>query len=115
MAETAVSRPWGTYQVIDEAAGFKVKRITVHPGQRLSLQYHQHRSERWIVAAGEAEVTIGPDTFLLAVGESVSIPVAQTHRLANLGTTNLELIELQLGTLLEEEDIIRLDDNYGRL
>jgi mannose-6-phosphate isomerase-like protein (cupin superfamily) len=114
MHNTSESRPWGSYKVIDEAPGFKVKRITVNPGQMLSLQYHEHRAEWWIVATGEAKVTVGMDTFTLQSGHSTYIQIGQKHRLTNEGSVKLELIELQLGERLEEADIHRLEDNYGR-
>ena len=93
---------------------FQVKRITVKPGEKLSLQKHHHRAEHWIVVSGTAEVTRGDDTFLLAENESTYIPIGTVHRLANPGKIPLELIEVQSGTYLGEDDIERLQDNYGR-
>lgn len=114
MNTTSENRPWGSYKVIDEAHGFKVKRISVNPGQMLSLQLHDYRAERWVVAAGQATVTVGAKTCLLAAGDTTFIPVGERHRLANYGTEQLELIELQMGQHLEESDIHRIEDNYGR-
>lgn len=109
-----VYRPWGSYDSIDMGSRFQVKRITVKPGEKLSLQKHHHRAEHWIVVSGTAEVTRGDDTFLLAENESTYIPIGTVHRLANPGKIPLELIEVQSGTYLGEDDIERLQDNYGR-
>ena len=107
-------RPWGRFEGLSEGPGFLVKRITVIPGGRLSLQRHQHRSERWVVAAGTALVTRGDELLSLSVGEMVEIPLGAMHRLENPGETPLELIEVQLGEILREDDIERFDDVYGR-
>lgn len=108
------TRPWGSFTVLDEAPGYKVKRITVNAGQTLSLQLHHQRAERWVVAAGKAEVTVGEEVIQLHVGETVYIPVQVKHRLANHGPETLELIELQMGPYLGEDDIVRFEDRYGR-
>ena len=115
MTPMTETRPWGTFSVIDEAADFKVKRISVRPGQRLSLQFHHFRAETWMVAAGCATVTVGDRTTDLSVGQTIHIPVGVQHRLANNAQTTLELIELQFGERLEEADIVRLEDSYGRV
>jgi mannose-6-phosphate isomerase-like protein (cupin superfamily) len=107
-------RPWGNYQVIDEGAGYKVKRIVVHPGGRLSLQRHANRSEHWVVVAGRARVTRDADVFDLAAREAVDIPSGAAHRLENPGTEPLVLVEVQHGAYLGEDDIERLADDYGR-
>ncbi len=110
-----VYRPWGSYETIDEDERFKVKRITVRPGARLSLQMHHHRAEHWIVVKGSAKVTCGEKEFLVAENESTYIPLGEKHRLENPGSIDLELIEVQSGSYLGEDDIVRLEDNYGRI
>ncbi|MCK7551379.1 mannose-1-phosphate guanylyltransferase/mannose-6-phosphate isomerase [Marinobacter goseongensis] len=109
-----VFRPWGSYDSIDSGNRFQVKRITVKPGERLSLQKHHHRAEHWIIVRGTAEVTRGEETFLLSENESTYIPIGEVHRLFNPGCIPLELIEVQSGAYLGEDDIERLDDRYGR-
>lgn len=109
-----VARPWGDYDSIDEGARFKVKHITVKPGASLSLQKHHHRAEHWIVVHGAAEVTCGDKTFALYENQSTYIPIGETHRLHNPGKTELEMIEVQSGSYLAEDDIVRFEDNYGR-
>jgi mannose-1-phosphate guanylyltransferase / mannose-6-phosphate isomerase len=110
-----VHRPWGWYDCIDSGPRFQVKRIMVKPGASLSLQMHHHRAEHWIVVSGTAKVTRGEETFLLAENESTYIPMGQKHRLANPGKVALEIIEVQSGSYLGEDDIVRFDDSYGRL
>jgi mannose-1-phosphate guanylyltransferase / mannose-6-phosphate isomerase len=107
-------RPWGSYAVVDRGAGFQVKRLTVEPGHRLSEQSHGHRSERWTVVAGQADVHLDGRSLTLAVGESVHIPLGMTHRLGNSGPVPLVVVEVQTGTYLEEDDIQRGADDYGR-
>jgi mannose-1-phosphate guanylyltransferase / mannose-6-phosphate isomerase len=109
-----IYRPWGYYQSVDNGTRYQVKRIVVKPGARLSLQKHFHRSEHWVVVKGTAEVTIGKDTRTLNENESVYISTGSVHRLANPGRIPLELIEVQVGSYLGEDDIQRLDDVYGR-
>ena len=109
-----VYRPWGSYESLIEGDRFQVKRITVNPGQRLSLQMHHHRSEHWIVVHGTAEVTHEERVFTLQEDESTYIPVGHKHRLANPGRIPLELIEVQTGSYLGEDDIVRFEDVYGR-
>ena len=109
-----VYRPWGSYETIDIEDRFQVKRITVYPTQKLSLQMHHHRAEHWIVVKGTARVTRGEDEFLLSENESTYIPVGTKHRLENPGMIPLELIEVQSGTYLGEDDITRFEDVYGR-
>ncbi len=109
-----VHRPWGWYDSIDEEARFKVKRIQVKPKASLSLQKHHHRAEHWIVVKGTAEITNGDKTILLTENQSTYIPLGQVHRLANPGTIPLEIIEVQSGSYLGEDDIVRFEDNYGR-
>jgi mannose-1-phosphate guanylyltransferase/mannose-6-phosphate isomerase len=109
-----VYRPWGWYDSIDEAERFKVKRIQVKPGASLSLQKHHHRAEHWIVVKGTAEVTCGDKVTLLAENQSIYIPLGEVHRLANPGNIPLEIIEVQTGSYLGEDDIVRFEDTYGR-
>lgn len=109
-----VARPWGDYDCIDEGHRFKVKRITVKAGASLSLQKHHHRAEHWVVVKGTAEVTSGERTYLLAENQSTYIPIGETHRLANPGKLDVEMIEVQSGSYLGEDDIVRFDDHYGR-
>lgn len=109
-----VFRPWGSYDSIDNGNRFQVKRITVKPGERLSLQKHHHRAEHWIIVRGTAEVSRDDETFLLSENESTYIPIGSVHRLFNPGKIPLELIEVQSGAYLGEDDIERLDDRYGR-
>src|SRR5262245_53908020 len=109
-----IYRPWGYYQDVDIAARYRVKRIVVKPGSTLSLQKHFHRSEHWVVVKGTAEVTIGNDVRNVHENESSYIPIGSIHRLANPGKIPLELIEVQVGSYLGEDDIVRLDDVYGR-
>ncbi|AVS87481.1 mannose-1-phosphate guanylyltransferase/mannose-6-phosphate isomerase [Paracidovorax avenae] len=110
-----VHRPWGWYDSIDSGERFQVKRIVVNPGAQLSLQMHHHRAEHWVVVKGTAEVTNGEKTFLLAENESTFIPLGHTHRLVNPGKVPLEIIEVQSGSYLGEDDIVRFEDTYGRI
>ena len=109
-----VYRPWGHYQGIDAGSHYQVKRITVSPGAVLSLQMHHHRSEHWIVVSGTARVTRGEEEFILSENESTYIPLGQRHRLENIGKIPLKLIEVQTGSYLGEDDIVRFEDIYGR-
>lgn len=111
---TTMYRPWGRYTVLGEGPGYKMKKIVVTPGQQLSLQLHYHRSEHWIVIGGTAKVTIGEQEQMVHVNESVYIPASTKHRLANPGKLPLEIIEVQNGSYLGEDDIVRFDDVYGR-
>mgnify|MGYP003703541479 FL=1 len=109
-----VHRPWGWYDSIDHGGRFQVKRIMVRPGASLSLQMHHHRAEHWIVVSGTAEVTCGDKTVLLTENQSTYIPLGEVHRLTNPGKLDLELIEVQSGSYLGEDDIVRFQDTYGR-
>jgi mannose-1-phosphate guanylyltransferase/mannose-6-phosphate isomerase len=109
-----VHRPWGWYDSIDASDRFKVKRIQVKSGASLSLQKHHHRAEHWIVVKGTAEVTCGERVTLLTENQSIYIPLGEVHRLANPGSIPLEIIEVQTGTYLGEDDIVRFEDTYGR-
>lgn len=107
-------RPWGTWEVLAQGEGFKVKRMAVTPGHRLSLQKHQHRVEHWFVFGGEAHVTCGDTCRHLGEGQTVTIPAEAPHRIENRGDSPLVIIEIQLGGYLEEDDIVRLEDDYRR-
>lgn len=111
---TEVRRPWGKYSTLAQGERFKVKRITVKPGARLSLQKHFHRAEHWVVVSGVARVMRGQETYAITENQSTYIPCGEVHRLENPGSITLELIEVQSGTYLGEDDILRLDDAYGR-
>ena len=109
-----VHRPWGNYESLDRGDRYQVKRVTLQPGMKLSLQRHKHRAEHWVVVRGVATVTRGDDTLQLSENESIYIPQGTIHRLANLQKEKLEVIEVQTGTYLGEDDIERLDDDFGR-
>ncbi|MFC3285775.1 mannose-1-phosphate guanylyltransferase/mannose-6-phosphate isomerase [Litchfieldella rifensis] len=109
-----VYRPWGVYDSVDAGARYQVKRITVKPGAKLSVQMHHHRAEHWIVVSGTAKVSNGEETYLVAENESTYIPIGQIHSLENPGKIPLELIEVQSGSYLGEDDIVRYHDHYGR-
>ncbi len=109
-----VERPWGSFTVMEEGLGYKVKQIEVSPGSRLSLQMHQHRAEHWVVVQGTAKVTIGSDIKLVTSNQSVYIPLKTAHRLENPEAEPLRIIEVQTGSYLGEDDIQRLDDDYSR-
>lgn len=107
-------RPWGSFTVLEEGRGYKIKRIEVKPGHRLSLQMHHHRSEHWIVVSGTARVTCGDAEVILSNNQSTYVPQCTTHRLENPGVIPLVLIEVQNGEYLGEDDIIRFQDDYAR-
>ena len=106
---------WGKYDSIDKGARYQVKRITVNSGAKLSVQMHHHRAEHWVVVSGSAKVTIGDETFLLAENQSTYIPIGVTHSLENPGKVPLEIVEIQSGSYLGEDDIVRFEDRYGRV
>jgi mannose-1-phosphate guanylyltransferase/mannose-6-phosphate isomerase len=110
-----VERPWGSYTVLEKGQGYKIKRVVLKPGAKLSLQLHRKRSEHWVVVAGSARVTKENDTYLVRTNESTYIPVNTKHRLENPGEVLLQIIEVQNGEYLEEDDIERFDDAYGRI
>ena len=110
-----VQRPWGCYEDIDAGERFRVKRITVDPGGKLSLQWHHHRAEHWIVVSGTARVTRGEQVSLLTENQSIYIDIGQLHRLENPGKVALKLIEVQTGSYLGEDDIVRVEDIYQRV
>lgn len=107
-------RPWGWYETVSEVVGSKVKRIRVHPGQKLSLQKHHQRAEHWVVVQGRAQVTVGERVVELVPGQHVDIAIGEVHRLANLTNDPVEIVEVQFGSYLGEDDIVRLQDDYGR-
>lgn len=109
-----VYRPWGKYDSIDTGERFQVKRITVNPGAKLSVQMHHHRAEHWIIVSGTAKITLGEKTFLLSENQSTHIPIGVVHALENPGKLPLEMIEVQSGSYLGEDDIVRFEDRYGR-
>ncbi|MBL6927660.1 MAG: phosphomannose isomerase type II C-terminal cupin domain [Rhodospirillales bacterium] len=108
------TRPWGSWRVIDAGVGYAVKRITVDPGNILSLQRHQHRSEHWTVVQGHARVHVGDEVLDLGANEAVYIPVEALHRIQNVGEQSMVFIEVQCGAILDENDIERIEDDYGR-
>ena len=108
-------RPWGWYETVSEVPGNKVKRIRVHPGQQLSLQKHHQRAEHWVVVLGTARITVGERVVDMAAGQHVDIAVGEVHRLANLTGQPVEIVEVQFGAYLGEDDIVRLQDDYGRV
>jgi mannose-1-phosphate guanylyltransferase/mannose-6-phosphate isomerase len=107
-------RPWGSYTILEEGERYKIKRIVVHPEAQLSLQKHYHRSEHWVVVRGAAKVTIGDKEIIIHENESVYVPKSTLHRLENPGKVPLEIIEVQNGEYVGEDDIVRVDDLYGR-
>lgn len=114
VAHKRVYRPWGAYEGIANAERYQVKHLLIQPGAELSLQLHHHRAEHWVVVQGTAQITRGQETFLLAEDQSTYIPVGTQHRIANPGHIPLEIIEVQTGSYLGEDDIVRLEDSYGR-
>jgi len=115
MTSNRDERPWGAYEVLLELPGYKVKRIVVKPGHRLSLQMHSIRSEHWVIVSGQAVATIGNDERRLSRDEAAHIPPRTLHRIANPGPTDLEFIEVQCGEYLGEDDITRFEDDYNRI
>ncbi len=110
-----VTRPWGSYTILEEGPGYKIKRILVNPGAKLSMQMHYHRSEHWVVIEGTARITNGEQDIYLEENQSTYIPKTNRHRLENPGKVALQIIEIQSGPYLEEDDIVRFDDIYGRI
>ena len=114
MVGESENRPWGSWHVLDEGDGFKVKRIDVQPGQRLSYQTHEHRAEHWFVVTGTATCVIDGEDVVARPGEFVDVEVGQAHRITNMGDSLLQIVEIQRGAYTGEDDIVRLDDDYGR-
>lgn len=115
MALESEERPWGSWHVIDVEDGFKIKRIHVQPGRRLSLQSHEHRSEHWVVVQGTATCEVDGSTTVIKHGESLDVPRGARHRLSNGGDVELVIVEVQLGGYTGEDDICRYEDDFGRL
>ena len=107
-------RPWGTYEVLFEADNHKVKTITVKPGKRLSLQRHKFRAEHWFITSGTAKVTVGETVTECSFGAKIDIEIGQLHRIENIGTTDVTFLEVQTGTYFGEDDIERVEDDFGR-
>jgi mannose-6-phosphate isomerase-like protein (cupin superfamily) len=114
LVHPTVRRPWGAYTVLTESGMYKVKRLTVDPHEKMSLQKHEKRSEHWVVVTGEVIVTLGEDQMTLKANEGVTIPIGTVHRIENPGDLPAELVEVQLGDYVGEDDIVRFDDDYGR-
>lgn len=114
MEENLVLRPWGSYRVLAKGESYQIKEIRVNPGNRLSYQVHKMRSEHWLVLKGEAEVMLDGERFKASIGESIDIPIGSAHRIGAGGVKELVFIEIQRGEYLEEDDIERLEDDYGR-
>ena len=114
MYHLTVHRPWGTYTILEEGNGFKIKRITVKPGASLSLQSHEHRSEHWVIVNGTAKIVNGDEEIILNTNEGAFVKAGNKHRLSNPGKVELVMIETQVGGYLGEDDIVRYDDHYGR-
>lgn len=115
MSETNfVEKPWGGYEILSHGGSFLVKRLVVKPGGVLSLQRHKYRSEVWVIACGRAKVTVGNTIAIAENGDTIRIPIDAVHRMENEGGVDLEVIETQFGTILSEDDIVRLEDAYGR-
>ena len=114
MSLESEQRPWGSWHVIDVAEGYKIKRIHVNPGARLSLQSHEHRSEHWVVIQGEATCEVDGTESIVRHDESIDVPLGARHRLGNQGTEELVIVEVQLGGYTGEDDICRYEDDYGR-
>ena len=112
--KSIVNKPWGSFEIIDEGEKYTVKKIIVHPGGKLSLQSHEHRSEHWLIASGVAEIIIGEKIYNLKENDNIFIPRGSKHRLANLGSDNLIVIEMWFGDKLDENDIMRYEDIYNR-
>ena len=112
--KSIVNKPWGSFEIIDEGEKYTVKKIIVHPGGKLSLQSHEHRSEHWLIASGVAEIIIGEKIYNLKENDNIFIPRGSKHRLANLGSDNLIVIEMWFGDKLDENDIKRFEDIYNR-
>ena len=112
--KSIVNKPWGSFEIIDEGEKYTLKKIIVHPGGKLSLQSHEHRSEHWLIASGVAEIIIGEKIYNLKENDNIFIPRGSKHRLANLGSDNLIVIEMWFGDKLDENDIKRFEDIYNR-
>ena len=114
MAEDESQRPWGRYEILAEGDSYKVKTIWVNPGKRLSYQRHEKRAEHWFIIAGDARITLNGDNFEMGAGDSIDIEIGDLHRIENIGTVDVIFIEVQTGTYFGEDDIERIEDDFGR-
>ena len=114
MKHNIVYRPWGYYQIIEKSKLFLVKKIRIYPKHKISLQYHTQRAEHWVVVQGVADVQVGEKIHQLSENDSIYVPKGIQHRISNIGEIDLDIIEIQTGSYLEEDDIFRIDDDYGR-
>ena len=114
MAEDGSQRPWGRYEILSESQVDKVKTIWVNPGKRLSYQRHEKRAEHWFIVQGDARITLNGDVFEMGAGDSIDIEIGELHRIENIGTTDVIFIEVQTGTYFGEDDIERIEDDFGR-
>ena len=114
MVEDQSQRPWGRYEILSEGAAHKVKTIWVNPGKRLSYQRHEKRAEHWFIVQGDARITLNGNTFEMGAGDSIDIEIGALHRIENIGSTDVIFIEVQTGTYFGEDDIERIEDDFGR-
>ena len=114
MSEDQSQRPWGRYEILQESNAHKVKTIWVNPGKRLSYQRHQKRAEHWFIVQGEAKITLNGDSFEMSVGDSIDIEIGDLHRIENIGSNDVIFVEVQTGTYFGEDDIERIEDDFGR-
>jgi mannose-6-phosphate isomerase len=114
MVKDESQRPWGRYEILSESDAHKVKTIWVNPGKRLSYQRHQKRAEHWFIIEGDARITINGDTFEMGAGDSIDIEIGDLHRIENIGATDVIFVEVQTGTYFGEDDIERIEDDFGR-
>ena len=113
--QSKTERPWGSYEILCKGAGYQSKRLTINSGQRLSLQTHKHRDEQWVIAKGTAKVTIGDKVITLGKGQSAEVPRTIQHRIENIFSKPVKIMEVQTGPVLKESDIVRYKDAYGRV
>lgn len=114
MDQHTEARPWGSFTVLCEGPGYKVKKVSVSPRQRLSYQFHHHRQEHWLVVEGVATITLEGEVHVLEVGQTIDIPLGAKHRIANTGAIPMTIIEIQRGDYVGEDDIVRIEDDFGR-
>jgi len=114
MVEDEATRPWGRYEILAEGDAHKIKTIWVNPGKRLSYQRHENRAEHWFIVQGDARITLNGDTFEMGAGDSIDIEIGDLHRIENIGSTDVIFVEVQTGTYFGEDDIERIEDDFGR-
>ncbi len=114
MADDQSQRPWGRYEILSESDSHKVKKIWVNPGKRLSYQRHEKRAEHWFIVHGDARITLNGDIFEMGAGDSIDIEIGELHRIENIGSIDLVFVEVQTGTYFGEDDIERIEDDFGR-